>query len=291
MNLIKGIYRLTRVENVLPYALFLTLLAAFVVDDQIGIVKLVIAIMANILGACFANMINDVEDAEDDSMDPKKAKRNPVSAGIITKKQAYTVTFIEAGIALFLYALLGASSLGAGIAVIISGFFYSWKSVRLKSIAWIDFISHQYFLASGLVLAAYLAFSHFDSSIILPLIGSGFVSSAGDLYNELRDFVVDKKAGLKNTAQLLGEASTTVLKNVFTILGALFIVASIILNYQKIFLPALILIPVVIFMVVLYNRLKSKTPLLHFDNMLIYDPILHSFSIVLALSILLSQVS
>lgn len=284
-NLIIGTYKLTRIEGVFSYALFLTLLSAFVANAEVGVVKLLLVLTANVLGACFANMINDVEDAEDDSMDPKKAKRNPVSAGIITKKQAYLVTFIEAIIALTLYAFVGTSALGAGIAVIVTGFFYSWKPVRLKSVAWIDFISHQYFLASGLALASYFAFSHFDSGVILPLIGSGLVSSAGDLYNELRDFVVDKKAGLKNTAQLLGERSTSTLRIVFTILGALAIIAAVVIDYRQVYLPVLAIIPVVLLAVILYNRLKSKTSLLHFDNMLIYDPLLYSFSLVLAVSI------
>ena len=285
MNLLKGIYRLTRIEGVLSYALFLTLLSAFVVDAKVGIVKLLLVLVANVLGACFANMINDVEDAEDDSMDPKKAKRNPVSAGIITKEQAYLVTFIEAIIALALYAFVGTSALGAGIAVIATGFFYSWKPIRLKSVAWIDFISHQYFLASGLVLASYFAFSHFTPEVILPLVGSGFVSAAGDLYNELRDFVVDKKAGLKNTAQLLGERSTSILRIIFTVLGAVAIIAAVLVDYRYVYLPVLVIIPVVLIAVILYNRLKTKTSLLHFDNMLIYDPLLYSFSLVLAVSI------
>ncbi len=45
-------------------------------------------------------MINDVEDAPDDALNPEKVHRNPVSAGLLTPRTARLISFIVALIAL-----------------------------------------------------------------------------------------------------------------------------------------------------------------------------------------------
>ncbi|MBN1915894.1 UbiA prenyltransferase family protein [Candidatus Dojkabacteria bacterium] len=281
----KNIYKLTRLETFTSFVIFLSILGAFMAGKDITPVKLFLIFMANLSSVSFAFMINDTEDADDDAMDPKKIHRNPVSAGILSKKDAYAASFVVAGISLILFALVNFSALGVGISLLVCGFFYSWKQVRFKGIAWADFLSHGYFLAAGILLSSYLSFKHFDIEIIPAFIGVGLFSMSGDLYNELRDYEVDRKSGLKNTVSILGIKITTILKNVMAATSVIILFVLFSIAYKRIYLPSLLIIPIVIIAVILYNRLKTKKSLLHFDNRLIYDPLLYSFSIILGISL------
>ena len=285
MKKLYGVYKLSRIETIVSFVLFLTVLGAFISGQSINPLKLFLIFLANLLSVTFAFMINDAEDADDDAMDLKKKKRNPVSAGLLSKKDAYIASFSTAAAALLLYLFAGFSALGAGISLIICGFLYSWKEIRFKNIAWADFISHGFFLSAGILLASYLAFRHFSVEILPAFIGTWMFSMSGDLYNEIRDFAVDRKSKLKNTAHFLGMKKTVIMKNVLAVVSAVSIVILLALEFKRIYLPSLLIILVVLIAVLAYNRLKSKTPLLQFDNMLLYDPLLLSFSLVLMISI------
>jgi 4-hydroxybenzoate polyprenyltransferase len=203
--------RLTRWKEYVPFVIPLTLLGALLAARPHGILldwRLAAVMAANILAVAYAFMINDIEDAPDDALDPHRAARNPVTSGEIGIRVGYAACRLVAAATLILYAVGGLSVLGIGLVILFLSHLYSWRPVRLKAWPVTDIVSHSLMLSGLLLLAAYYVY-HFEPGIVwLVAAGMTLVSVYGQLYNQLRDYEMDKAAGLKNTAILLGEANT-----------------------------------------------------------------------------------
>lgn len=162
-----------------------------------------VALIANLLAVAFSFMFNDIEDAEDDILDPHKAKRNPITASLIKPKAAYVVCLLTAAVSIILYAFLGLLPFIFGLASIILSFCYSWKPVRLKSKPIIDVLAH------GLQLGT-LQFLSAASIKLLPLFSAAWLSflifalsAIADINNEVRDYKTDQAVGLRNTLSII----------------------------------------------------------------------------------------
>jgi 4-hydroxybenzoate polyprenyltransferase len=218
-NDLRGIWRLTRFDEYVSFVVVTTLLGAAAGGGSLGW-PLVGVLAANWLAVGFPFMINDVEDAPDDARDPAKARRNPISAGMLSARRARAWSFVVAGLALILYAALGPGPLVAGSACLLLGFLYSWRPVRLKAIPIIDLFSHAAMLAGLQFLAAYWTFagaaaSHWISPALMVLAFSLY----GQLFNELRDLQGDLEAGVTHTASYLGPRATHWLMMVWLAIG------------------------------------------------------------------------
>ena len=199
-----GVLRLTRSREYICFVTFTTLLGAAVARGSFGW-PLIIVLVANWLAVGFAFMINDVEDAPDDALNPAKVERNPVSAGDLSVRSGRTASFVGAVVAAALYAWLGIWPFVIGATSLAIGYLYSWRRVRLKTIPVADLISHALMLAGLQFLAAYYTFGRGpDWQWVFPLTFVVAISLYGQLFNELRDFEFDLKAGLTHTASLLG---------------------------------------------------------------------------------------
>lgn len=213
----KGLIRLTRYQEYLMFVLINTLLGFLFTNPTItidAILRLCIVLVANMLSVGFSFMINDVEDAPDDAISPQKAKRNPISAGTVSRRTGMVASLGVAVIAIGAYYPLGTLPFIGGIATIILGFLYSWKPIRLKRIPVIDLISHGLMLSGLQFLCSYFTFSPFvgfTPELMLPFIFITTISMYGELYNEIRDFTYDKIAGITHTASVIGKANTHIL--------------------------------------------------------------------------------
>jgi 4-hydroxybenzoate polyprenyltransferase len=157
-------------------------------------------------------MINDVEDAPDDALNPVKANRNPVSAGHLSVPVAYVASFAVAILAGVAYVFLGPIPFWLGIACLAIGLLYSWRVVRLKRIPIVDLISHGLLLAGLQFLCAYFTFApNGGDEWIAPFIFIVAISLYGELYNEVRDLEGDLKAGVTHTAAIVGERAAHVM--------------------------------------------------------------------------------
>ena len=216
---INGLIRLTRYREYLSFVVVSTSLGAIAAYGQFSW-QLGVVLLANELAVAFAFMINDVEDAADDALDAAKAKRNPVSAGMISYRAAYVASFIVAALSAALYALLGTGTFVIGTACLLIAFLYSWRTVRLKAIPFVDLISHALMLAGLQFAAAYFTFSSTLGPrffwLFLMSIG---ISAYGELFNELRDLEGDKRAGVTHTASVLGPRAAGRLATVFLAIG------------------------------------------------------------------------
>ncbi len=88
-----------------------------------------------------------------------------------------------------------------GLIFALVGFFYSWRSLRLKSIPFMDLISHVIFLGVLQFLITYLAFRPLDLFVIPFLMIIIPFSLMNEVLGELRDLEVDKKGNIDNTIQ------------------------------------------------------------------------------------------
>ena len=178
--------------------------------------QLVLVLIANWLAVAYAFMINDVEDAPDDALNPEKINRNPVCAGLISSHQAYAASYAIAAAAVIAYIPLGFLPAVIGFVCVVFGHLYSWRPVRLKSKPVLDVISHCLMLAGLQFLCAYFSFSSsLNPGWFAPFLAIVAASSYGQLYNEVRDFDGDLEAGLGHTAIRLGKPLATLVMNGF----------------------------------------------------------------------------
>lgn len=218
---LNGARRLTRFREYVWFVLVTTLLGAAAGKGSFG-VPLLIVVAANWLAVGFAFMINDVEDAPDDALDPAKHKRNPVSSGDLSPRYARFFSFGAAGLAALLYASLGWRPFLWGAACLVLAYIYSARWVRLKTIPGADLASHALMLAGLQFLTGYATFGGDPSwHWALPLAFVMSISVYGQLFNELRDLDGDRKAGVRHTASVLGLRTAHVLMMGCLAIGAM----------------------------------------------------------------------
>lgn len=208
---IAGLIQLTRWKEYVPFVVPLTIVGALMAARPHNTLldwRLIAVTLANILAVAYAFMINDIEDAPDDARDPARAARNPITSGRIPPSVGYRATRVVALITLVLYALGGVWVLAIGIGTLLLSHLYSWRPVRLKAWPVTDILSHSLMLSGLLLLAGYFIY-HSDPGIVWFVAAAAtLVSVYGQLYNQLRDYDMDKAAGLFNTAIILGQANT-----------------------------------------------------------------------------------
>jgi len=208
---LKGIAKLTRFDEYVYFVIITTLLG---VASAKGFLdwQLFILLPANWLAVGFAFMINDIEDAPDDALSPSKINRNPVSAGLITPQTARIATFIVGLVSAGLFSLLGTWPFLFGLTSLILGYLYSSRSVRLKTIAFFDVLSHCLMLAGLQFLCGYFTYTNqLNQHWLWPFIFVMSISIYGELYNEIRDLEGDRAAQLRHTAIILGDKASHIL--------------------------------------------------------------------------------
>ena len=208
---VRGVIRLTRWKEYVPFVIPLTAfgsaLAAGSLRTQLDW-RLAVTILANILAVGYAFMINDIEDAPDDAREAHRASRNPVACGELTPKQGWAASLSVAALTLILYAVVGVWPFIIGGLTLALSHFYSWKPVRLKAWPVTDVVSHSLMLSGLLFLAGFFAYSSTPGLVWVVALAATLLSVYGQLYNQLRDFEMDKAAGLNNTAIIVGKRNT-----------------------------------------------------------------------------------
>lgn len=245
---LNALIRLTRYKEYIWFVIVTTLLGAAAAGGTFGW-PLIGALIANELAVGFSFMINDVEDADDDALNPAKINRNPVSAKILLPRAAYIASFAVMILSGVMYALLGTLPFIIGAISLIVGFLYSWQRVRLKSMPFIDLITHCMMLAGFQFLPAYFAFTSALNNLWLwPFLAVTSISMYGELFNELRDLTGDLEAGVRHTASVLGQRATQILANILLALG---VIALVITLFVVVLIPVWVLIVMVVLALIL----------------------------------------
>lgn len=207
----RAVLKLSRWHEFIPFTLPLTLVGGLMAYRFHGAKldeRLFYVLIANFLAMAYAFMINDIEDSEDDKLNPERGAKNAVSNGEISKSSAWLAALACAGLAVLLYALAGTGALTSGVLILVLSHFYSWKPVRLKALPVLDIVSHVLMLSTLLMVAAYLIYTDTFQEVWPLVVSVTLFSAYGQLYNQLRDYEEDRAAGLKNTASFLGKRLT-----------------------------------------------------------------------------------
>ncbi len=246
---ITGLIQLTRWTEHVPFVIPLTLLGALLADAASGAPldwRIIPVTLANILTVAYAFMINDIEDAPDDARDPARAARNPICTGRIPASFGYAACRLIALVTLALYLLGGTWVFIIGVATLLLSHLYSWRPVRLKAWPVTDILSHSLMLSGLLLLAGYFLYDAAPGVVWFVALGATLVSVYGQLYNQLRDFDMDKAAGLHNTAILLGERNTRLAMYLAIALAAVCILVAILQGLFPVWLAVVFALAVVV---------------------------------------------
>jgi 4-hydroxybenzoate polyprenyltransferase len=210
----RGVLRLTRWREYVPFVIPVTSLGAILAAQPQNIAldwRLAVTILANILAVGYAFMINDIEDAPDDAREAQRAARNPVANGELTPKQGWMASLSVAALTLVLFSLVGVWPFIIGSLTLALSHCYSWKPIRLKAWPVTDILSHSLMLSGLLFLAGYFAYGNNPGLVWLVALAATLISVYGQLYNQLRDYEMDKAAGLYNTAIVVGKNNARLL--------------------------------------------------------------------------------
>ncbi len=233
-----GLIRLSRWKEFVPFTIPVTLFGALLTQQPLDW-RIIAVTLANILAVAYAFMINDIEDAPDDAVDPARAARNPIAMGEISGRLGWAVSALVALAAIGLYAMGGLWVLGIGVLTVLLSHFYSWKPVRLKAWPVADVTSHSLMLSGLLFLAGYFAYDVNPGWVWLIGLATTLISIYGQLYNQLRDYDMDRAAGLHNTAIMVGERITRFLMYLCVALAVIFFLAAFVLGVLPWWLPIL----------------------------------------------------
>jgi 4-hydroxybenzoate polyprenyltransferase len=289
-NKVRGLIRLTRYRDFLAFVTIDTLIGVIAAEGALSW-KLILVLIANQLAVSFAFMINDVEDAEDDAINPAKLNRNPISCAAVTPRAGYIASFIFAGLAAIVYAFLGWVPFVLGIISLLIGFFYSWKPVRFKNIFLIDMLTHCFMLAGLQYLPAFYSFqTQMTIKGLIPLLFLLFFSLYGELFNELRDLEHDLKAGLRHTAAILGYKVTFWLMVAFALVGAVFgVITLFFVDLFPVWLLIIMVVLVLLFFIPPLLKIKEKKSQLELQ-LAFQEPIEHAATVAFGLYFLLPPV-
>jgi len=249
---------LSRLKEYLPQLFLIFILISIISPQNLLSYEAIVIFLANLFLTAFTYAINDVEDAEDDYQDFKKRNRNLISNGVMCKKGGYVISFSLLFTGLILLFLLSKLVFIVGLLLSINSFFYSWKKLRLKSILFLDLVSHAVCLGILQFSTTYLTFSPLNSHILPFLIIIIPFSFSCQISQQLRDFEVDRKTKINNTSQLIGEENSIALVYVFC---ALSVAGFIMLDLNRL----VILSPFALLGSLFYFRIKHRLPLLPFS--------------------------
>lgn len=210
----RALLSLTRWREHVPYTIPCVvggaMLALHATQSSVD-VRLLAVVLANILAQSFAFMINDVADAPDDALDPRKKQRNMVSNGTLTYGEGMLGSWIIFGLALGLFALAGGWALLLGGVQLGLCYLYSAHPFRWKARVITDVLSHALMLSTLLVMTGFFTYSTLPGAVWWMFGCAFFFSAYGQFFNQIDDYAVDKEAGLRNTVVVLGEHRTRLL--------------------------------------------------------------------------------
>lgn len=255
-NTLQAILKLTRWQEFWAFTSILTWLGGLLAYEVRGATldwRLFVVFIANMSAMAYAFMINDIEDAVDDTHDPDRARRNPISSGELSKKVGWTAAIIMFALSAICYALAGWRTFVVGAVILILAHLYSWHLVRLKARPLVDILSHAMFLSTLLFLAAFFIYTTHVGYLWTMVLGTFLISAYGQLYNQVRDYDADRAAGLHNTASILGLRITQILAPASVVGALLGFLAAILMGAFPIWLLPVLIVTIIVVHIALRN--------------------------------------
>ena len=245
---IVAVIRLSRRREHVPFTIPLTIVGGLLaVEPEAAQVdwRIFSVLAANVLAMSFAFMLNNIEDAPDDALDVHKRGQNVISSGLLSRREGILLTIATFIAALALYAASGALALVIGGVTLALCYLYSAHPFRFKARPFSDVVSHALMLSGLLIAAGYFTYGRDPREVWLVIAAASLFSAYGQFYNQVVDYEVDKEAGLKNTAVLLGKGPTSILGHLSIAVALLCMLAAILQGLFPVWLGTILVIGVV----------------------------------------------
>ena len=213
-NKVVAVIRLSRWREHVPFTIPLTIVGGLLAAEAQGQAvdwRLLAVLAANILAMSFAFMLNNIEDAPDDALEPEKKAHNVISCGLLGRREGIAVTAVTFALSAGVYTLSGGPSFVLGGITLALCYLYSARPFRLKARPLTDVVTHALMLSGLLVATGFFVYGREPGVVWLVIAAASLFSAYGQFYNQVVDFELDKQAGLKNTAVLLGKGPTSIL--------------------------------------------------------------------------------
>ena len=240
--------RLSRWREHLPFTIPLTILGGLLAVEPQSLTvdwRLFAVLAANVLSMSFAFMLNNVEDAPDDALDEQKGRQNVISSALLSRREGLILTAATFALALLLYAASGTLALLIGGITLALCYLYSAHPFRFKARPITDVVSHALMLSGLLIAAGYFTYGTEPGGAWLVMAAASLFSAYGQFYNQVADYEVDKEAGLKNTAVLLGKGPTSFLGHLSIVCALLCMLAAILKGLFPAWLGTILIIGVI----------------------------------------------
>lgn len=225
-----ALLRLTRWREHLPFTIPLTVVGGLLAVEPMAAAvdwRLMAVLAGNALAMSFAFMLNDIEDAPDDALDPAKRAHNVISSGLLSRREGQLATAASGMLSFLLFAAAGVFSLLLGAMMLVLCYLYSAHPFRFKARPLTDVVSHALMLSGLIIAIGYFAYEREPGAVWLVIAAASLFSAYGQFYNQAVDFEVDQQAGLNNTAALLGVGLTFLLGHASVALALVCMVAAI----------------------------------------------------------------
>lgn len=239
-----ALLRLTRWREHVPFTIPLTIVGGLLAAEPAATVdwRLLAIAAGNVLAMSFAFMLNDIEDAPDDALEPAKKAHNVISSGLLSRREGQAATGLVCILAFALFAMAGAFTLLLGALMLALCYLYSAHPFRLKARPLTDVISHALMLSGLIIAIGYFAYDREPGAVWLTIAAASLFSAYGQFYNQVADFEVDQQAGLKNTAGFLGKGLTSLLGQASLVLALICMAAAISQGLFPVWLGTVLLI-------------------------------------------------
>ncbi|MCP4253548.1 MAG: UbiA family prenyltransferase, partial [Candidatus Scalindua sp.] len=205
-NLLKGlsvstIFSLARLHVYMPICFFCAMVGLDITGSTQSLASLLIIGLANTFALVATFAFNDSEDAPEDML--ARSVRNVIALGKASKSTGYIIAAIAAVTSLSLSAIAGTIAVLITLAILITGFLYSWRPVRMKAKPFWDvfthaivggliFLSPAWSTQNGIMLGNHVIpiFLIFSLGTVLALLNHELYEYEDDLYANTRTTVV-----------------------------------------------------------------------------------------------------
>lgn len=272
-----GLFKLTRVTDYFAQSFITTTMVGTFTGGVIDPFLFIYLLLTNLFITAFSFAINDLEDAPDDALDPHKRLRNPISARLITRHQGLIFTAFLGAVSMILVWPLGQLAIFIAAACLLLGFLYSYKPIRLKSIPIIDLASHGLFLGTSQIIITAIGFGvDFDLKLYSLAIIVFFSSVLSDLYSEIRDYQLDRRSNINNTASIINIKPIKNKTHYFHLIPTIAITLILLSNFHGQYRLALIIVSLLCTVYYLHAQEDTRRRIAHhyFKALLIIGSIL-----------------
>ncbi|MDV3104370.1 UbiA prenyltransferase family protein [Thermococcus waiotapuensis] len=193
-------------------------LALFMNLQEAGPEKLIAAFIAGVFFVWYAFSINNCFDVDTDSLNPVKARKNPVVSGELTLKEGLVLSGLLATAGMALAFTLNREAFAVYALMTALATLYS-APPRLKARSVVDVLSHGLFFGGLPFLYGALVDGSLSRTEAWITVAMTFYSFALELRNHLEDYESDLKAGLRTTSVVIGKGKSEALVDIFSLLA------------------------------------------------------------------------